>query len=260
VTILGVVFRPQFPPEQLRTTAETADAAGLDELWLWEDCFEEGGIASAAAALAWTRRLRVGVGILPVPLRNPALAAMEIASLHRMFPGRVEIGLGHGVQEWMEQVGARAGSPLTLLREYVDAVRTLLAGETLNARGRYIRQRGVRLGWPPLDRPALHVAAVGPKTLRLAGELAGGLVLTGDTDPAGVRAARARFAAARPAGSGPGRVTVYAPCPTDADAAATAVRSRAEAGADAVILEPAAGDDPVACARFVAEEVRPRLR
>jgi len=56
------VFLPQFPPERLRGIARTADEAGLDELWLWEDCFWESGVATAAAALAWTARLRVGIG------------------------------------------------------------------------------------------------------------------------------------------------------------------------------------------------------
>ncbi|MCZ9336673.1 LLM class flavin-dependent oxidoreductase, partial [Streptomyces sp. TRM76130] len=72
MTALGAVFRPQLAPERLRVVARTADEAGLDELWLWEDCFREGGISTAAAALAWTERIRVGVGLLPVPLRNVA--------------------------------------------------------------------------------------------------------------------------------------------------------------------------------------------
>ncbi len=67
MTAIGAVFLPQLPPERLREVARCADDAGLDELWLWEDCFREGGIASAAAALAWTERLRVGVGCVSLP-------------------------------------------------------------------------------------------------------------------------------------------------------------------------------------------------
>src|SRR6266567_2240716 len=111
MTALGTVFLPQLPPERLRGVARAADDAGLEELWVWEDCFSESGIASAAAALAWTGRLRVGVGLLPVPLRNVALAAMELATLDRLFPQRLSIGVGHGVQEWMAQAGARVESP-----------------------------------------------------------------------------------------------------------------------------------------------------
>ena len=50
MTSLGVVFRPQLPPERLRALAREAEEAGLEELWLWEDCFWEGGIASAATS------------------------------------------------------------------------------------------------------------------------------------------------------------------------------------------------------------------
>jgi alkanesulfonate monooxygenase SsuD/methylene tetrahydromethanopterin reductase-like flavin-dependent oxidoreductase (luciferase family) len=113
MTVLGAVFRPQNPPELLRAAADVAEATGLEELWLWEDCFLESGIACAAAALAWTDRVRVGIGLLPVPLRNVALTAMEAATLHRLFPDRLMLGVGHGVQSWMAQVGARVESPVT---------------------------------------------------------------------------------------------------------------------------------------------------
>jgi len=62
-----VVFLPSLAPERLRSVAQAADVAGLAELWLWEDCFKEGAIAATGAALAWTSRLRVGIGLLPVP-------------------------------------------------------------------------------------------------------------------------------------------------------------------------------------------------
>src|ERR1019366_930115 len=83
---VGVVFRPQLPPERLRDFVVSAEAAGLDDVWLWEDCFFEGGVATPRAAPAWTAAARTGLGLMPVPLRNPALAAMEVATLARMFP------------------------------------------------------------------------------------------------------------------------------------------------------------------------------
>jgi alkanesulfonate monooxygenase SsuD/methylene tetrahydromethanopterin reductase-like flavin-dependent oxidoreductase (luciferase family) len=101
MTTLGAIFRPQNPPETLRTVARAADEAGLAELWLWEDCFLNGGISAAAAALAWTERVRVGVGLTPVPFRNVAVQAMEVATLSRMFGDRAIVAVGHGVQEWM---------------------------------------------------------------------------------------------------------------------------------------------------------------
>ena len=135
---VGIVFRPQLPPERLAGFVAAAEQAGLDDLWLWEDCFLEGGLTSAAAALAWSSSLRVGLGLMPAPLRNPALAAMEIATLARLFPGRFVPALGHGVQDWMAQVGARAASPMGLLREWTTAVRSLLRGDTVTVAGTYV--------------------------------------------------------------------------------------------------------------------------
>ena len=84
MTTLGLIFPPDQPPERLRPVAVAADEAGLDQLWLWEDCFKESGIATAAAVLAWTQRLVVGIGLLPVPLRNVALTAMELGRAQKL--------------------------------------------------------------------------------------------------------------------------------------------------------------------------------
>ncbi len=263
--------------------ARAAEDSGLAELWLWEDCFFGGAMSLASAMLAWTERLPVGIGVLPVPLRNVALTAMETAALHRLFPGRVTVGVGHGVQRWMSQVGVRVESPVTLLGEYLPALRGLLRGERLTVAGRYVRLDDVALDWPPLTSPPVFAAAAGPRTLRLSAELADGTILDSTSTVERVRAARraideARAAAGR-AGAHP--VVLYlltvtgpdaarrleamgragtAAVAGDAHAVAEAVRFWAAAGADKVVLHPGADDDdPVAFVRFAAERVQPLL-
>ncbi len=183
VPALGVVLVPTLPPEALRPLAAAADRH-LDELWLWEDCFTESSIAAAGAALAWTERVRVGIGLAPVPLRNVALLAMELATLHRLFPGRLLPGIGHGVQEWMGQVGARAASPLTLLREHAEALRLLLDGAEVSVSGRYVTLDRVRLDWPPEAGTPLLVGGTGPRTLELAGRVGDGIIIGSVTSDA----------------------------------------------------------------------------
>src|SRR5262249_11932773 len=153
------------PPERIVAVAAAADAAGLAELWVWEDCFKESGIATATAMLAATSRVRVGIGLLPVPLRNVALTAMELATVSRLFPGRLIAGVGHGVLDWMGQAGARAESPMTLLREYTAALYALLHGETVTTRGRYVNLDSVALDWPPALVPPLLVGGIRPRTV-----------------------------------------------------------------------------------------------
>lgn len=281
-TRLGCVYLPQFAPERIAATARAADAAGLDELWLWEDCFLAGGVSGAAIALANSERLTVGVGVLPIPLRNIALTAMEIATLHRAFPGRVRIGLGHGVQDWMKQVGAKVSSPMTLMREYLTCLSALLRGETVTFNGTYVTLENVTLDWPPASDVEILTAAVGPRTLALSGELSNGTVLTQGTTPDQVRDAITRIAPV-----GPHSVVTYVLAATGDDAAeqvrqeiarwgldasadihasgsaaeiAAAVRRWVDAGSDTVVLQPPLNADIEEFVEFIGRQVAPLLR
>lgn len=272
MTVIGAVCLPQLPPEHFRDLVRVADEAGLEELWLWEDCFLAGGVSTLAAALAWSDRLRVGVGLFPVPLRNVALTAMEVAALDRLFPGRARIGVGHGVQDWMGQVGARVKSPMTLLREYVTALRSLLGGERVTVDGRYVHLDGVALDLPPSNTVPILIGASAPRTLELAGTDGDGVILAGGTTPGQVRAARETV--------GDGQIVVYLHAATGPDAAERLERERVrweyptlddravagdagaiagqvsrwvDAGADTVVLQPTPDDlDSAGFLRLVA--------
>jgi alkanesulfonate monooxygenase SsuD/methylene tetrahydromethanopterin reductase-like flavin-dependent oxidoreductase (luciferase family) len=180
---VGVVFRPDRSPASLPRTAAAAQRAGIDELWLWEDCFMQGGIAQTAVALACSDTLTVGIGVLPAPLRNVVSTAMELATLATVYPGRVRVGIGHGVQAWMRQAGAAVPSPLTLLREYHAALRRLLAGQSVSTDDRFVHLDDVQLDWVPPQRVPLLIGGTGPKTLRLAGEIADGVIIDSTNTP-----------------------------------------------------------------------------
>ena len=284
---LGVAFVPSLPPEALLPLARAADEH-LDDLWVWEDCFKQSGLASAAAALGATQRVRVGIGLMPAPLRNVALTAMEVATLHRIFPGRFVPGVGHGVQDWMGQVGGRVASPMTLLEEYLTALRRLLDGEEVTVDGRYVQLDRVKLDWPPEPGALLMAGGFGPRTLDLSARLADGVLLAAGLNEADLIAAVTR---ARAAGlAAPGEV-VYSivtaagpdararadadlaqwgvvPDPTrtaagDPEDIAAAIRRSADAGATTVVLQPTADlesvGDVVALIELIGREVRPLL-
>jgi alkanesulfonate monooxygenase SsuD/methylene tetrahydromethanopterin reductase-like flavin-dependent oxidoreductase (luciferase family) len=291
VTALGFIFTPSFRPEQLAGVARAADESGLDELWFFEDCFKQSGVASVAAALAWTERVHLAIGLLPVPLRNVALTAMDAATLERLFPGRLTFGVGHGVQDWMAQVGAQVESPMTLLREYVEALRRLLAGERVTTSGRYVHLDDVALDWPPPQPVKVHVGAEGPRTLVLSGEIGDGTILTSGTTPDAVRAALRHVQAGRDAAgrTGPHDVGVFLFVATgpgaqdrlhaeyarwgdgldpsadigvagDAAAIAAAARRWLDAGATSIAFQPTSDEPDVeGLVRFLGTQVRPLL-
>lgn len=282
VPALGFCFVPTIPPETLVPLARAVEAAGLDELWVWEDCFKQSGIASAAVALASTEHLRVGIGLMPTPLRNVALTAMEIATLARAFPDRLLPGIGHGVQEWMGQVGARPRSPLTLLEEYATALSSLLAGETVTTDGAYVHLDAVRLDWPPTPAPPLFIGGTGPKSVDQAARLGAGYLFANARTDAEIADASARVTAIRGLGhpvvvteiaaTGPGaqeRVDAELPrwgrepgssgTAGDVDTFVAAVRRIAGLGVTSLVFEPTEDEPDLDGFVHFLGEVRTRL-
>jgi 5,10-methylenetetrahydromethanopterin reductase len=186
---IGMCFPRTFPAALVTDVARRLEGGGADALWVIEDCFYTTGPTLSAAALAVTERLTVGLGILPAVARNPAVTAMEIATLCALAPGRFLPGIGHGVQEWMGQMGVRPKSPLTTLEEVTVAVTRLLAGENVTVEGKEVRLQDVKLDRPPTEAPPILLGVRGPKSLALAGRVGGGVVLAEPASPSYVRAA-----------------------------------------------------------------------
>lgn len=197
------MFGAKRPIAELPEAARQVERLGYDELWVVEDCFAYGGLTAAATALAATSRLAVAVGLLPVSVRNPAIAAMELATLAGLHPERLRVAVGHGVEAWMKQIGARPVDRLQALREVTTAVRTLLCGETLTVTRRDVHLDGVALEQPPESVPPVYIGTTGERGIALAGEIADGLVLPEGAGEAAVRAVAARLPSAA-------ELTVYA--------------------------------------------------
>ena len=186
MTAIGAAL-PRVPHRELVVYGRELDALGFDELWLVEDCFEYGGVASAAAILASTERIGVGVGLFPVAVRNPAILAMELATMAELYPGRMTAGVGHGVEAWMRQIDARPANRLVALQELLIAVRRLLAGDRVTLQGRWAHLDDVVLAQPPVVPPPLLVGSTGERGIAIAAGLADGLLLCEGSGAAAVR-------------------------------------------------------------------------
>ncbi len=187
----GVMLPRDLPAALVVPYARRAEELGFDELWVVEDLGFRGGVAQAATALASTASIRVGIGVFPTGARHVVFAAMELAALAEIFPGRLDAGVGHGMAGWMRSVGAWPTSPLTLLEEYTTTLRRLLRGEEVTVDGRYVRVSGARLETPPEVVPDVLLGVRGPRSLAVAGAVADGTVLAEPVTPEYVRAALA---------------------------------------------------------------------
>lgn len=187
MTQIGMCFPRTYPAALVTDVARRLDQGGADELWIIEDCFFTAGPSLVSAALTSTERLTVGLGIVPAVARTAAVTAMEFATLDALGPGRFLPGIGHGVQEWMGQMGVRPKSPLTALEEVTTTVTRLLAGENVTFEGKTVHLTDVKLDAPPAEVPPILLGVMGPKSMALAGRVGGGLVLAEPATPSYVR-------------------------------------------------------------------------
>jgi len=195
---LGVSLPRDLPADRIVDFARDAERLGFHELWIVEDCFFRGGIAQAAVALAVTSSIHVGIGIVPAAARNAAFATLEANTLAEIYPGRVTVGVGHGMPAWMRQVAAWPASPLTMLEETIVAMRALLAGETVSTEGRYVRLRDVALESPAAVAPLVIAGVRGPKSLAVSGRVADGTALAEPVTPEYLETVRRQIDAGRP--------------------------------------------------------------
>jgi probable F420-dependent oxidoreductase len=160
--------------------ARWADAAGYSSFWVAEANAAEGfSILGAASQVAPT--LGLGTGVLALQLRTPPLAAMAVATLQQLAPER-DVFLGIGISspavagQWH---GAGYGPrPLAQVREYVALVRECLSGESVTFDGDFYSVKRFRLGLRLGDRvPQIVIGALNSGMLRLAGEIADGVLL-----------------------------------------------------------------------------------
>lgn len=160
--------------------ARAAGELGYGSFWVAETTGAE-AFSSLAAAGAASPGIGLGTGVLALQLRTPMVAAMGAATLQALHP-EVDVLLGIGVsspvvtERWH---GVPYGDrPLARTREYVQLLQLCLSGESVTFEGEFFHcnrfKLGVRLGE---KRPKVVVAALGPQMLRMAGELADGVLL-----------------------------------------------------------------------------------
>ena len=158
--------------------AREAERWGFDQLWISDDLFGRSGPVLLGAVGHATTRLEIGSGILTPHTIHPAELAMLAATMDELTGSRFNLGVAAGAADFLGWVGIADPHPVATMRETLTALRALLRGERLpETGGRF--QRGsaeAYLRFPPPRATPLYLGATGPKMLRLAGELADGVL------------------------------------------------------------------------------------
>ena len=229
---VGLDARLGLPFGQLREAAREAARLGFESLWT-----PAGGVPdSFHLCAAWSQdtSLRTGISVVPAArMWTPLALAAQAATLAQLSSGQFVLGLGTGGYgpDFWASVGL-PDRPIAVMREYVTEVRDLLAGQQAEA-GLILARAGASpgapgwprsasLGLPDLPPAPVYLAALGPQMLRLAGEVADGVLLNWAT-PERIALSRERIdAGAARAGRDPGTVpmTMYIRVCIDDDVAA----------------------------------------
>ena len=177
---LGLALVPQRDismPDYI-AMARLAEQQGYEVIWGAESNGYE-LFSFLSVLLHQTHRIKAAPGIASMFTRTPALMAMSAATWHLIAPGRSLLGLGVStriiVGNWH---GLTWDQPLGRTAEYVDMLRRALRGERLVHHGQFYTSQQFRLGVEPPGDVPIYLAAVNAKMLRLAGEIADGVLLT----------------------------------------------------------------------------------
>jgi F420-dependent oxidoreductase-like protein len=153
-----------------------AESLGYESAYVTQVAGRDALTVITAYALA-TTKIRVGTGVVPIYTRAPATMAQTAATIDELSGGRMTLGLGVShrpvVEGWY---GQSIEKPAREMREYLSIVRAILRGEDPPAGAKW--RTGFHLvGVDTRPELPLYTAALSPAMLRLAGELADGVIL-----------------------------------------------------------------------------------
>lgn len=155
-----------------------AERNGYQDAWTSEISDPDAFVTLALAARE-TSTVRLGVAIVPMGTRSVPVLANAAASVATVAGDRFILGLGVSTEVIVDKWhGMTSGKPLGRTRETFELMHRLLAGEKSDHDGEWVKSKGFRLRHPPEVQPSLALAAMGPKMLELAGEIADAVLLT----------------------------------------------------------------------------------
>jgi len=163
--------------------AKNADSLGAKTVWVGEDiALGQEAFVLTAATLVQTKNVRVGTGIIPVTVHNISTLARVGLTLDEIGNGRFAFGLGIGGIQDLERHGIKIKKPVTELRNSVETLRSLWAGDTIDATSEVFALRGYDLGQERKTDIPIFLGVRGPQMLKLTGKIANGVILSGPFD------------------------------------------------------------------------------
>ena len=181
MTRLALYLQDAHPIRDAMAYASYAEERGFEAVWQADSRLVREASVPMAAFAATTDTIKVGSGVVDCWTRNPARLASVFSTLDDLAPGRIILGIGAWWDPLAAKVGIERARPLTVMREVVEAVRALLANETVTYHGEHVHLDGVELDYVHQERRAkdvpIYIGATGMQMMELTGAIADGVVL-----------------------------------------------------------------------------------
>jgi 5,10-methylenetetrahydromethanopterin reductase len=172
----GVLLNAEYEHGQLIALAQLAETLGYHCLWYADERFYRETYTGLAACALSTSRIYFGTAVTDPYTRHPALTAAAIASLDELSGGRAILGYAAGASGF-RNLGLHPYRSSVALREGIYIIRRLLAGEEVTYQGEVISIWHARMKFATRAEIPIYLAADGPHNMRLAGEIADGVII-----------------------------------------------------------------------------------
>lgn len=175
---LGVYFDGFASTVEMLEAARAAEQAGASALWFAQHMGYRDAFLGATAAASVTRQAALVPTAISAYVSPPLQTAMSIATLGELAPGRAILSVGVGNALNLAESGFEPVKPVRVMREYIQAIRALLAGGAVSLDGAFSKLRGAHMEFQKGIAIPIVIASTGPQMLRLAGEIGDGVVLS----------------------------------------------------------------------------------
>jgi len=178
----GLLLNAEWDHRRLMALVAEAEALGYDIFWYADERFYRETYVGLAACATATSRILLGPAVTDPYTRHPALTAAAMASLDELSNGRAILGYAAGASGF-HNLGLRPERSSVALRESIQIIRELLAGQKVTQEGEIITIRDGSMKFFTRPDIPIYLAAMGPLNMRLAGEVADGVIIPHTASP-----------------------------------------------------------------------------
>lgn len=173
----GFLIVPRWSTRESVELYEIAERMGFEYGWLADYANSRSLYPILTAIALSTKKMKIGPCVTNPFTRHPAITATSIATLDELSGGRALLGIAAGDEALLHSLGIERKSPYDSLKEAIEIIRKIMAGEKVNYQGKAFKIEDFSLFYKPERVAPVYIGARGKRLLKLAGEIGDGVLL-----------------------------------------------------------------------------------